>query len=397
MADSNSKPWIPLLAILVVVALLVTIFFASRGEGQVRGARQQEAPVEVSPVRTGSIALIRTFNGSLESMESFVVAPKVAGEIEAIRVDIGDEVVRGEILVELNDEEFQQDLAQAEAELKVAEANLISAENNLKIANREFERVQTLQERGVSSEAEFDRAQAEKLSRSAQMEVARAQVARQQAAVESAQIRLGYTRVTAEWKASREGNGRFVGERYVDEGQIVAANEPLFSVVKIKPIVGVFFVTERDYSRIGPGQEVRIRADAYPNQQFFGAVSRIAPVFQEQSRQARVEVAIENEEQLLKPGMFIRAEVTLETNPEATIIPFAGLTRRDNEPGVFLLDPEAMTVRWQTVEIGIREGDDVAIRGIPRNGRVVTLGHQLLDDGSAVVLPGEAESDSDAR
>lgn len=376
--------------------MVVSIYFFSRTETAERRSGQQEAPVQVGSIRTGTIALKRTFNGSLESKESFRVAPKVAGEIQVIHVDIGDEIFRNQVLVELNNEAFLQDLAQAEAELKVAEANLTQAENSLEIANREFERIQTLQERGVSSEAEYDRARAEKLSQSAQLEVAKAQISRQEAAVEAAQIRLSYTRVSADWNPGEGDNGRYVGERYVDEGQTVGANEALFTVVQIQPIVGVFFVTERDYSRIRPGQEVRIRADAYPERRFTGSVSRIAPVFQERSRQARVEVSIANADQLLKPGMFIRAEVTLEVNPEATIIPFTGLTRRNNEAGVFLLDSAEMTVRWQPVEVGIRDGDAVAVRGIPASGQVVTLGHQLLDDGSSVVIPDTESARQDA-
>jgi RND family efflux transporter MFP subunit len=325
----------------------------------------------------------------LESVESFEVAAEVSGEIERISVDIGDEVERGAVLVELNDEEFQQNLAQAKAELKVAEANLTRARNDLEIAQREFERIETLQERGVSSEAEFDRARAELLSQTAMLEVAEAQLIRQEAAVESAQIRLNYTRVRAEWDAEGDGNGRYVGTRYVDEGQIVSANEALLSIVQIQPITGVFFVTERDYSRMRTGQEVRVTTDAYPGRQFTGAVNRIAPVFDERSRQARIEVELPNQAQELKPGMFIRVEVTLESMEAASVVPYAALTRRDEVDGVFLLEEARGAVRWQPVEILIREGESVAVRGLPETGEVVVLGQQMLDDGSAITIPSE--------
>ncbi len=344
--------------------------------------------MEVAPIRTDRIRLLRVFNGSLESVEFFELASKVSGQVERVTVDIGDPVERGAILVELDDREFQQNLAQAEAELQVAEANLTQSRSDVEIAQREFERIETLQKRGVSSEAEYDQARASLLARTAQLEVAKAQVIRQEAAVEAARIRLEYTQIRAEWDAVNSPNGRYVGQRYVDRGQNVSVNEPLLSIVLIEPITGVFFVTERDYSRIEIGQEVRVQTDAYPGQLFSGEVRRISPVFEERSRQARIEVRIANTDQRLKPGMFIRAQITLDSLESARVIPFVALTRRDDEDGVFLLNKERNSVRWQPVEVQIREGDAVAVSGVPEEGEVVVLGHQMLNDGSAIVLPG---------
>ena len=375
------------------IGVVLAVSGCSGGESENnRGRRDRAAPVEVAPIRTEKIRLLREFNGSLESVESFEVASKVTGQVELVTVDIGDPVERGAILIQLDDREFQQNLAQAEAELQVAEANLTQSRSDLEIAEREFERIETLQERGVSSEAEFDQARASLLARTAQLEVANAQLIRQQATVEAARIRLSYTRVRAEWDAGDSSNGRYVGQRFVDRGQNVSVNEPLLSIVQIEPITGVFFVTERDYSRIVLGQEVRVRTDAYPGRVFSGWVERIAPVFEERSRQARIEIRIPNGDQLLKPGMFIRAQVTLDSMDAARVIPFAALTRRDDREGIFLLSEERDSVQWQPVEVQIREGDRVAVSGVPEQGEVVVLGHQMLDDGASVVLPGANEA-----
>ena len=101
---------------------------------------------------------------------------------------------------------------------------------------------------------------------------------RAEASLETANIRLGYTRITAGWSGGDDQ--RVVAERYVDEGETVSANTPLLRIVELDPITGVIFVTERDYARLQPGQEVLLlTTDAYPGEDFQGRIERIAPVF----------------------------------------------------------------------------------------------------------------------
>jgi RND family efflux transporter MFP subunit len=144
-------------------------------------------------------------------------------------------------------------------------------------------------------------------------------------------------------------------------------------------------ITERDYPRISKGDSVTIATDAYPGEIFSGTVTRIAPVFSEQSRQARVEFEVENADNRLKPGMFVRTSLILEVKEEATIIPDGAIVRRNDENGIFLLGADRQTVSWHPVEIGIREGKRVEVTSAEGvSGEVITLGQQLLNDGSSV-------------
>src|SRR5690606_38740148 len=143
---------------------------------------------------------------------------------------------------------------------------------------REFERSQTLQQRGVASESEMDVAQTEQLAAQARLEVARAQLTRAEAALRTTEIRLGYTRVRADWSGGSDE--RSVATRFVDPGQMVSANDPLMHIVELDPLTGVIYVTEKDYSRISVGQSVTLRTDAFPGQLFEGVVDRVAPVFE---------------------------------------------------------------------------------------------------------------------
>ncbi len=349
------------------------------------GKASRPVPVEVAQIQRGPIELQRTFSGELEALAEFVVAPKVSGRVERVIVNIADTVKRGQIVAELDDDEYVQAVAQAQADLEVARAKLSEAKSALEIANREFKRTESLLKRGVASDSEFDAAKQERLAKQAQLQVAAAEVTKAESSLETANIRLGYTKVTAGWTGGDEQ--RVVAERYVDEGQTVAANAPLLLIVELHPIVGVVFITERDYARLKPGQLVSLTTDAYPGEQFTGRIDRIAPVFRKSTRQARIEMIIDNAQHRLKPGMFIRATVVLARVPEATIVPQQALTIREDRSGVFIVAEDGRSVAWREVKVGIREGDRVQIKGEKLSGRVVILGQQLVNDGSAITIP----------
>jgi len=351
-----------------------------------RPAQNEEAraiPVETSAVERGPITLRRDFTGTLEPHAQFVVAPKVSGRVENITVNISDSVTRGQVVAQLDNDEFVQALAQARADLEVARAKRIEAQSALETARRDLKRIRTLRERGVASESQLDAVLAEETARNAALEVAKSQVVRAEATVRTAEIRLGYTRVTADWSGG--GDRRVVAERHVDEGETVSANAALLRIVELAPLTGVFFVTEKNYALLHPGQAVSLTTDAFPGESFAGRISRIAPVFQSETRQARVEVEVDNKDLKLKPGMFIRASVALAHKNEATLVPEQAVTTRDGETGLFLIDASGASVSWRTVETGIHAEGLVEVMDPHLSGDVVVMGHQLLVDGAAVL------------
>jgi RND family efflux transporter MFP subunit len=247
----------------------------------------------------------------------------------------------------------------------------------------------------MSSESQFDAVQADQLTKAAQVKVAEAQRTRAEAALESAKIQLGYTKVTADWSGGSDQ--RVVAERFVDEGETVSANTPLLSIVELDPVTGVIFVAEKDYARLRRDQPVSLATDAYPGEHFQGRIDRIAPVFRQATRQARVELVIENPEHRLKPGMFIRATVVLDRMSEATIVPEQALATRDDRIGIFVVSEDSRSVAWREVTVGIREGNRVQVTGEGLTGRVVTLGQQLVNDGSAITIPTEQSDTGSTR
>ncbi|MGD9330468.1 MAG: efflux RND transporter periplasmic adaptor subunit [Desulfobacterales bacterium] len=364
--------------------------FTIRGGPGQPGRAQRPAPVEVASVERGPIALKRTFSGELEALSEFVVAPKVNGRVERVLVNIADAVARGQVVAALDNEEYVQAVAQAQADLAVARANFSEAESAREIASREFKRTESLLKRGIASDSEFDAARQALLAKQAQLKVAEAQVAKFSSALETANIRLGYTQVTAGW--SGVDDQRVVAERYVDEGQTVAANTPLLMIVDLDPILGIVFVTERDYASLKPGQAVTLTTDAYPGEAFRGRIDRIAPVFRKTTRQARIEMTVDNPQHRLKPGMFIQATIELARVAEAIIVPEQALTERSDQTGVFIVSEDGQSVVWREVAVGIREDGRVQVEGQGLTGRVVVIGQQLVNDGSPITIPVDEET-----
>jgi RND family efflux transporter MFP subunit len=371
--------------LVVVVALGVLVHNRLTEEDHRPARRARRESVAVAQVQTGSIELRRTFSGTLEASASFVVAPKVSGRVERMHVDFSDTVTRDQVVAELDRAEYVQEHLRAKAALAAARAKVKSAEWALSTADRDLARVGALRKRSISSEAELDTVKAEQLARVAEREAAKAEVELAQANLEAARIRLGYTRITASW--AEGSDERVVAERFVDDGDTVAANAPLLSIVQIQPLNAVIYVTEGDYGRIAVGQTVELGTDAYPGEMFRGTIRRISSVFRQASRQAKVELRVPNEDRRLKPGMFVRATVVLEHLDNVKIVPRQAVTKRNNEDGVFVVDEGKKTVSWLPVTVGITSGDRTQVIAEDLAGRVVTGGRQNIKDGSAVSIP----------
>lgn len=368
---------------------------ASPGGGGLRGGA---APVAVAFVERGRIEDRRVFSGTLEATARVTLSPRVSGIVTHFPLDIADSVERGQVVAVLDSAEFEQAVMQAEAELAVARASLVEARNAAEIARRELDRVRTLQERGIASESQLDTARAADLASSSAVAVAEAQLTRAEAVLQTARIRADYTTIRATWDDGDDH--RLVAERFVEVGDTVAANTPLLSIIELNPIQAIVYVTEREYGRLAVGQPVTLSTDAFPEERWRGEVARIAPVFVEGSRQARVEISVENADGRLKPGMFTRVEATLRADDEATIVPAGAIVQRAGTDVIFVVvegegegegagvgDGEAATVRMLPVRLGIREGERVQVFGEGVDGRVVTLGQQLIGDGSKITIP----------
>jgi RND family efflux transporter MFP subunit len=383
---SIAKKVLLLLGVMISVLVLWQVGkVVLRGSGG-GGFRQASVAVEVKPVETGLIRDLGQFSGTLIPKSQFVVAPKVSGKLKKLYVNIGDRVTKGQIVAQLDDEEYQQQVAQADADLRVARANSEEAKSALELARKDLERAETLHQKGILSDSQFDTTRAQFQAQEARFKVAEAQVTNREAALETARVRLSYTRIFATWESG--GNVRYVGERFVDEGALLSVSTPIISIVEIQPITAVIYATDKEYFRIQTGQQVSVALSVFTDKRFQGEVVRVAPLLKETSRQARVEIDIDNEEGLLKPGMFVNVEIEFARRQNARMVPFSSLVYRNNLQGVFLADLENRKVSFRPVKVGIIEGERAeVVEPEDISGYVVVLGQHLLQDEMNIVLP----------
>jgi len=367
-----------LILFILILAWRVIILITKSGEESLRSERPAVA-VLVDSVRYGPIQEINLFTGSVHPLYQYIVSPKVSGRIIEITKRIGDWVRWNEIITKIDDAEYQQAVLEAEANLKIAQASLKETEIQYELAKQEFERVRSLQEKGIASPSELDASSSNYSALESRLKLANAQVEQREASLKSANIRLAYTVL----RATEPG---FIGERYVDEGSLLAPNSPVVSVIGIDTVIIRTTIIERVYGRIQIGQFAEIEVDAFPDMRFLGKVTQVAPMLEETSRVAKIEVEVPNDSLFLKPGMFAKLRVVLAEKDTAQIVPAEALVTRGGENGIFMVNDSSKTAQYIPVQLGIVTKEEVEILSPRIGGSVVTLGQHLLEDGSPVIL-----------
>lgn len=361
----------------IFLALLAMLFvwrFVSRnGEDEQSGRNGPQAvAVETGQIQIMDLDDTASFSGNLRAANKYILAPKVAGQLAKLHVNIGDTVHKGQVIAELEDVLYDH-------EAKKASANLEQAQYAMQEAYKTLEQNRQLLENKFISQNDFDRVSAEYLSARAKHQVAFA-------ALNTANFQLQQTKVRAEWNGG--GAVRVIGERFAEEGQLLSVGSPLISVLDISKLIAEIDVIESDYRRIKIGQTAIISSDSWPGEKFSGRIARIAPMLQEQSRQARIEIEIPNANLKLKPGMYARVEIKFQTKKQVTAVAAAALYKHKGEEGVFVVNADSSNVSFVPVEKGISTRDYVEIISPELQGEVVTLGQDQLDDGRKIILPG---------
>ena len=361
------------------IVLLVT---ADKNKNTGRTSRPPVA-VEVDSVRYGPLTEVRQLTGTIHPLYQYIIAPKVSGRIIAIRKRIGDWIEAGEVIANLDDAEYQQGVLEAEANLRIAEASLKEAQIQLQQARQDKERVESLHAKGIASPAELETAVSSYSAQQSRLQLAKAQVEQRRASLKSAKIRLSYTILTA-------GQPGYIGERYVDEGALLAPNAPVVSIIGIDLVIVRTTIIERDYGHIQIGMPATVAVDAYPGQSFTGRVARIAPLLQEAARVAQAEIEVVNNQKRLKPGMFARVDVVTAARENTQIVPSQAVVNRSGENVVFMVAENGSVARNIAVTVGIVTPKFSEILAPILSGKVITLGQHLLEDGSPIILPQSA-------
>jgi len=366
----------------------------SAAGGGGRGGARPPMPVEFAPVKRTTVTEKVTIVGNLIGAATVEAVPKVNGRLEVVNVKLGDSVRRGQQIAKVEDREIREQVRQQEAAYKVAEATIRQREADLKLAQTNLDRNRSLLERQLLPRQTFDDTEARYQAALAQLDLARAQFEQSKARLDELRINLSNTVISSPVDG-------FVGKRYLDPGAAVSPNAPVVSVVAIATVRMVANVVEKDVKKLNVGMPAQIEVDAFPGEKFTGKVARVAPVFDPQTRTAEMEIEIPNPGFRLKPGMYARVDLTIDSRQNAMTVPANAVVDFEGKTGVFVAGTapqqasnppaegttgQAMTARFQAVETGIRDGQQVEIRGgLQEGARVITTGATALRDGDRIV------------
>jgi RND family efflux transporter MFP subunit len=362
-----------------------------------RGGRPP-MPVEFTTVKRASVAEQILVVGNLIGAATVEVVPRANGRLQVVNVKLGDSVRQGQVIARVEDSEIREQVRGAEASYKVSQASIRQREADLKLAQNNLDRSRSLYERQLLPQQTFDDVDARYQAAVAQLDLARAQFEQTKARLDELKITLTNTSIVSPVDG-------FVGKRYLDPGGFASTNAPVASVVDIRTVRMVANLVERDMRRVPVGTAANVEVDAYPGETFKGRVSRVAPVFDPATRTAEIEIEVPNVGYRLKPGMYSRVQLTINTRNDALTVPRNALVDVGGKAGVFIAAPaekaegtrgggagqNVMTAKFLPVEVGIRDGEAIEITaGLDTGARIITTGASALKDGDRIVAANEA-------
>ncbi|UCD58285.1 MAG: efflux RND transporter periplasmic adaptor subunit [Candidatus Hydrogenedentota bacterium] len=317
-------------------------------------------------VRSGIKSTIHAV-GAVKALNQAKISAKIPAKVERILVEEGDSVRAGETLLQLEKTDLMLTVRQAEAAVNMAEANFSKAET-------EWARAQELHEKGIASQQHYDLAKST-------FDVAEASVKQAKADLGLAEHQLDNADVTTLF-------GGTVTHRYVDLGERVSPGQPLLEVAQIDPVEVEIGVSDKRFSELKLGQSVTITVDGYPRLEFKGEVKKIQPAIDPMTRTFKVTVGVANPEELLKPGMFGRAEIEIGYHPDALVVPRAATLEEEGKYyTVAVRNNKAHRVE---VALGFQDGERVEVlSGLSEGERVVLEGAYALAQGAPVQISGE--------
>ena len=350
------------------------------GGGNRGGGRGGPMTVEIATAKRASISAELTVVGNLIGETTVSVAPRAAGRLEEVSVRLGDRVSRNQRIAKIEDFELVQQIKQQEAAQEVSQATIRQRDADLGLAKTNLDRSKSLFERQLIAKQVLDDTESRYQSAQAQLDLARAQAQQSKARLDELKINLGNTIITS------PVNG-FISKRLVDPGASVGQNAPVVEVVDISLVRLIANVVEKDLKQLQSGDTTRVQVDAFPGETFTGRIARVSPVLDQATRTAPIEIEIANPTFRLKPGMYARVGITLDTKKDALVVPANALVDLGGRRGVFM--PLSETAVFRAVQVGTEQGEIVEILGgLTEGNEVITTGSGQLRDGDRVVIAG---------
>ena len=311
---------------LINIALILAFIFGAYYVYQLSHKKKPEDLYRLQPVTMGDIEQNVTANGTINPVTLVNVGTQVSGRVKKIYADYNDQVKKGQILLELEDELFKAQIAQSVGNVKDNEASL-------ELAKANEARMRSLFEKEYVSKQELDQSVQALKSAEAQLSTTKAQLKRDQ-------TNYGYSII----KSPVAG---VVVDRVVDVGQTVAASLQTPTLFKIAQDLSKMQIdtsfAEADIGRIQVGQVAKFNVDAFPNTNFEGVVKqiRLNPTNTANVVTYDIVISMDNPDQRLLPGMTAYVNITFAKHDNVLLVPNAALRYRPkNEDTMMALKKE---------------------------------------------------------
>lgn len=299
--------------------------------------------VTVATSATEKVDMQSIFTGNVEGHTINNITPQQARRISRLLVDVGDRVKAGQIVAEMDN----SSLAQLKAQY----------ENN----KAQFERTDELYKFGGESKANWE-------------------------AIKTAYevSKFSYENMLENTTLRSPITGVITARNY-DNGDMVGGM-PIFVVQRINPVKIMINVSESLYTNLKRGMPVEVEFDALPDQKFTAKVSRITPSVDASTRTFPVELAMVNDHEIVKPGMYARATLNYGTR-ESVVVPDQAVVKLMGSGDRFVYVYENGKVKYQKVELGRRFDNKYEIlSGVASGAQVVIAGQSALKDGIEVEI-----------
>jgi len=320
-------------------------------------------PVTVQPVSRGTIESFVSTTGSLRASKAADILVEVRGDLYYVEDSRGRKPVEGARV------EAGQQIARIESPEYVNGIRLQSRELALQNARNNLTEKQALFEEGLAVQSEVQAAQKT--------------VADTEADLADARIQLEKLKVFAPL------TGYLTGLVDTTEETLVEQNTVIGQVVDYGVVLTDLKIPNSQMPNIGVGQEVRVSNYAFRDQTFIGHVSVIDPALDPATRTFRIEVRVDNADLVLRPGMFIKADIVVEQRAGIIVIPKELVLSRQNRSVVFVEEEGRAQQRF--IETGL--SDDVMVEvvdGLSEGERLITSNFETLRSRTQVRVTGES-------
>jgi HlyD family secretion protein len=339
-------------------------------------SRPKVIDVLVKPVELGLVerTVTNTRAGTVTACARSYPTPSIGGQIARILVKEGDRVKKGDRLLELWNELHQAEVSLATSQILESESTARSVCLQAEVAQREADRLVSLQKRGSASADQTDKAVTDAQAKEAQCAAARGAVEVNRGRLAVARAKLNQTLLLAPFDGVvAKINGELL--EYVTPSPPGIATLPIIDLVG----VGCFFVAapidEVDSREVESKLPARITIDAFSGTVFAGIVRRVAPFVQAVEKQARtvdVEVEFTNEDDLavMLAGYSADIEIILETREDVVRVPTEAVVEGGR---LFVLDPTSGSLQERKIQVGISNWDYTqVVDGVTLGELVVT-------------------------